>query len=81
MRKLENGNYAPADQEQFAREVWEALRQMKLDGSATVTTRDVCRYNNWRFNSSVACQIVNQLRAKNLPKTTPKAYSLQKVKV
>jgi hypothetical protein len=80
MRRLENGIFAPEDPKQFAREVAQALRQMKIDGSTTVTARNVCQYNNWRFNSAIACQITNQLRRK-LPKATAKAYSLQKVKV
>lgn len=80
MRRLENGIFAPEDPKQFAREVREALRQMKIDGSMTVTARGVCQYNNWRFNPAIACQISNQLRSR-LPKVTKSAYSLEKVKV
>jgi len=80
MRRLENGIFAPEDPEQFAREVREALRQMKIDGSLTVTARNVCQYNNWRYNPAIACQISNQLRSK-LPKATKTAYSLQKVRI
>ena len=70
---------APADKEVFDAAVRQAIRQMKTDGSKSVTISHVCAVNRWKRSNSTSRHIMLVFSELGMVKVTNYVYTMPEV--
>ncbi len=70
---------APTDRDTFDNAVKNAIRQMKNDGSKTVTISHVCAVNRWKRSNSTSRHIMLVFSDLGMVKLTKYVYTMPEV--